>query len=115
MIIEYNGNLVGNNKRYAYRGKKILSEEYKAFKDSLGWLFKANKPILDDTNLFSVIIEYNSRHDIDALLKAILDSAEGIVYSNDKQVDNLYVRKNKELDCKLRVEINTSNAQTFPG
>ena len=101
--IKYDGILCGTNRRYAYRGSKILSQEYKDFKVDLGWLFKAQTTEVDPKGRFSCEIEYNSRHDVDALLKAILDSAEGIVYKNDRQVDTLTVSKNKDLDCKLKV------------
>jgi len=103
--IIYNDELCGTNKRYAYRGSKVLSDEYRTFKDSLGWLFKAQTTEVDLKNTFSCKIEYNSRHDIDALLKAILDSAEGIVYKNDRQVTELSVSKNKDLECKLKVKL----------
>lgn len=105
MIVRYDGKLVGNNRRYKYRGQRMLSPEYKKFKEDLGWLFKAEHPTVNDKDNFVVRIWFNSKHDVDALPKCILDSAEGIVYANDRQVKKLEIEKTELIKHKLIVEI----------
>jgi Holliday junction resolvase RusA-like endonuclease len=105
--IRYDGKLVGNNARYKYRTHKVLTAEYKQFKEDLGWLLKAEckGQECNDKDDFIVRITFNSKHDIDGLAKGILDSAEGIVYKNDRQVKKLDIEKTEIINHKLIVEI----------
>lgn len=96
MDINFQGQIVGNNKRYKYRTQKVLSDEYKAFKIHLGWLAKQQRPKLDEVNEFILDLRYNSKHDIDAF-KGVLDAFEGIIYKNDRQVVDGRYRKDKTL------------------
>ena len=86
--IIFKGKIVGTNKRYKYRTSKILSDEYKEFKEQLGWLAKAARESyeVNADGFFFVDIRYHSRHDTDGFLKGLFDSFEGIIYKNDKQI-----------------------------
>jgi Holliday junction resolvase RusA-like endonuclease len=96
--IEYTGAIVGNNKRYAFRGKKVNSVEYQNFKHVVGWNCKAqNKGVAMILGKAAVCISYNSGHDIDGILKGILDAVQNIAYKNDAQIKKLTVEKNSDI------------------
>lgn len=101
--IIYNDELVGNNKRYKFRRAKVLSDEYITFKTRLGWFAKAQSNENDAEGRYRIEIEYNSNHDNDALEKAIFDAFEGIIYKNDRQVDEHEVKRNRSLPYNLKI------------
>lgn len=103
--IIYNDKLIGNNKRYKHRRSKALTDEYVAFKHHLGYLAKAQSNKNDAVGRYRIEIEYRSRHDTDALMKAIFDAFEGIIYKNDRQIDEHEVKRNKCLPHKLKITV----------
>lgn len=102
--IKYNGKIVGNNQRYKYRGKKIYTVAYKAFKDELGWIARSQTNEVSAGELF-VDILYNSRHDVDNIAKGILDGLENIVFDNDRQVKKLNIERVKNIDHTLIIYV----------
>ena len=100
--IKYDGKIVGNNQRYKYRGKKIYTVAYKAFKDEIGWLARVQTNEVCAGELF-VDILYNSKHDVDNIAKGILDGLENIVFDNDRQVKKLTIQRTKDIDHTLLV------------
>jgi len=73
-----------------------ISTKGKEFKEAMSWIAKQHikTPLKNDVSLE---IEYHITaivgKDIDNILKAILDSLNGIVYEDDKQITELAVRK----------------------
>ena len=98
--IEYEGNIIGNNQRYAFRRAKKNTEEYENFKTYLGYLTKQqnkNTPMIEGK--IEVIFFYNSKHDVDNVTKGIFDALQGIVYANkDSQIVKLHIEKNKQIE-----------------
>jgi len=85
--------------RTSCRGKfprVYISSKGKKFKEALGLIAKSKikSPLKADIRLK---IEYHITgkvgKDIDNILKAILDSLNGIVYEDDKQITELSVKK----------------------
>lgn len=100
--LEYCGNLVSINKRYIISRRTrslILSKEYREFLKKLHETFKMQAKlcdiILDCKSKFRVEIEINEKHrnDIDSIVKPLLDSLEGVIYKNDRQVKSLSIEK----------------------
>jgi crossover junction endodeoxyribonuclease RusA len=95
---------VSINKRYTIaRNRNILSNEYRAAKEAMEWEIKGQfrGEILTDDNLcVNLFIYYKGRKaDIDAYIKIILDAMTGIVYEDDKQINELsVVREKSEAD-----------------
>ena len=97
--LTYEGKIIGNNQRYAYRSKKINTQVYENFKTEIGWLCKQqnkNKPMLDGK--VEIMLLYNSGLDIDNLMKGILDGLQGIVYKNDSQIKRARIEECKQIE-----------------
>ena len=97
--LTYEGKIIGNNQRYAYRSKKINTQVYENFKTEIGWLCKQqnkNKPMLDGK--VEIMLLYNSGLDIDNLMKGILDGIQGIVYKNDSQIKRARIEECKQIE-----------------
>jgi Holliday junction resolvase RusA-like endonuclease len=93
-----------NRKYGVYRGRMILSEEYRNTKEALGYEIKAQKASLGHTEPYSVplsvtIIQYfgnKRKNDIDSCEKILLDSMNGIVYVDDSQIVEKHTYKRYE-------------------
>jgi len=97
--LTYEGKIIGNNQRYAYRSKKINTQVYENFKTEIGWLCKQqnkNKPMLEGK--VEIMLLYNSGLDIDNLMKGILDGLQGIVYKNDSQIKRARIEECKQIE-----------------
>jgi len=83
----FKGDVCPLNNKYAYRTNKYLSKRYRVCKAGIGWTAKIamkNRPLFQGN--LKVRICFWGRGDIDAYNKVILDSMEGIVYENDRQI-----------------------------
>ena len=61
--------------------------------------------VLEGPIYFYCDIDTNRKFDIDAVLKLLLDSLEGIAYKNDNQILDLRIRKHKSDFDKLTILI----------
>lgn len=77
------------------RSFMYMTSEGRAWKEMVGWKLKRFKPKSGD---FEVVIDiyYKYNRDIDAV-KLILDSLEGHIYKNDRQVVSMLCYKSKDL------------------
>lgn len=76
------------------------AQEYLASQEALAWQFKQQCPEMlpKETPLMVIaIIETPKLHkgDLDNLCKAILDSAQGIVFPNDCWIDSISIQRKK--------------------
>ena len=86
-----------NAKYGIVNGRNILSKRYRECKEALAWEIASewqNEPLSTPVTLN--ILQYfgdKRKRDIDAYIKVLLDSMEGIVYENDNQVNEMHVYK----------------------
>lgn len=89
-----------NNRYYRhFRGVTVLSKEGAAFKSAAAWVCKAAgmRPLDGDVELHAVLhpratkagAASKVRVDLDAILKAVCDSLNGIGYGDDKQITRI--------------------------
>lgn len=101
-----------------FRGHMVLSDEARAYEESVGWQAKmymaANllevtyAPVSVQLRLFAPSV----RRDTDNCIKALLDSLQGIVYADDRQVVELHVyRESDKTDPRVEVEISQTQAE----
>ena len=86
-----------NQKFFISRGRNILSKKYRETKEALALETKSQwkgAPLKAKLTVNIVLYFGDKRHrDIDAYLKILLDSMEGIVYEDDEQIVELHVFK----------------------
>jgi Holliday junction resolvase RusA-like endonuclease len=91
----------------------MLSSEARDFKDAVSasamsarsicrWWPKWPESVKDVSIEITV---YNTKHDVDAPCKLVMDGMEGIVYKNDKCVSSVTAKKEKSADAFPRVEV----------
>ena len=91
-----------NQKYFVVNGRNILSTKYRDAKVSIALETRTqwkNEPLSEDVTLN--IMQYfgdNRKRDIDAYLKILLDSMEGVVFENDCQVTEMHVYKQVDKD-----------------
>ena len=97
------GEIPSTNRIYRYscvggflRG--YMSSEGRARKDEYSWQFKAKRPKgwkTDERYEVSIQLYFKNKrpHDIDNYNKVILDSAIGIIWDDDKQIQKLTITK----------------------
>lgn len=103
------------NRRYGvYRGRMILSEEYRNTKEALGYEIKSQVAATGLTEplkgmLSVTITQYfgnKRKNDIDSGIKILLDSMTGVVYEDDSLVTELHVYKKYEKgNARVDIEI----------
>lgn len=84
-----------------YTGRRFLTKEGKVTKLMYGREIKAQwpgEPLKGDITLNVLFYFKDNRKDIDGCLKALLDSIEGIMYENDRQITELHVFKEIDKD-----------------
>lgn len=76
----------------SFRGRVVVSEEARAYKDAVGLLANvANlQPITGEVILSIHIRRPAKRRDIDNHLKVTIDSLQGYLYKNDSQIVELH-------------------------
>lgn len=105
--IEFTGRPCSINRRY--NKNFSLTNEYRTFKEELGYLAReqmiGKKMLLDALGLDIEYFYKKHEKDIDSFIKPVLDALQGIVYSNDKQVKYLNVRKHQDITDGLIISI----------
>lgn len=91
-----------NQRTMIVSGRQTSSKKWKDTKLAMSWETKAQwpgDPLTEDITL-NVLLYFGDkrRRDIDAYIKILLDSMEGVVYENDAQVTELHVYKDIDLD-----------------
>lgn len=80
-----------------YRGRRFLTKEGKAIKESVAWEIKSqwkNKKVMEsDVKIYIDFYFKNKRMDIDNAIKSLLDCMTGIVWKDDSQIVELLARK----------------------
>ena len=90
-------------------GMMYKTKEMKDWQEMVGWEYKRHHTSLrwlTDPLYVGITMFLKRDRDIDSSLKGVLDALQGIVYTNDKQIVHLNVRK--EVDVKnprLEIEI----------
>ena len=86
-----------NQKYFVRNGRNILSNKYRQAKSDLQLEIRSQanfEPL--SRNLAVNILQYfgdKRKRDVDAYIKILLDSMEGIVYENDNQINELHAYK----------------------
>lgn len=79
------------------QGRYFLSKEYKEFEDAVKLITKAQykgEVLTGEVGMQIIALYKNKVHpDTSNLSKSICDALQGIVYKNDKQIAELYVRR----------------------
>lgn len=94
------------------RGKWVneRAKEYLASQEALAWQFKQQCPEMLPGQMplkVKAIVETPKPRlgDIDNLAKAILDSAQGIVFLNDCWIDSIFIQRKRADDYRATVWI----------
>lgn len=91
-----------NQKNSVIRGRVYLSKKYREAKNDLKEevAVQYDGELLEEDLCLNVLFYFGDRRrrDIDAYLKIIMDSMEGIVYKDDVQVNELHVFKVVDTD-----------------
>lgn len=102
-----------NQKFFISRGRNILSSKYRDAKHALAqetrlkWIVEPHRGIVEMVVRF--YFGDKRKRDVDAYVKILLDSMQGIVYEDDNQVHILHLFKHYDKDNpRTEVEI-TSN------
>lgn len=79
-------------------GRMYTPEKTVAAEEAIGWAFKnaARGHRVDKESRFGLVIAVagaNAAADVDNLAKVVMDGLQGVLYRNDKQVDELHVRR----------------------
>lgn len=86
-----------NSKYGVINGRMLLTKKYRDTKTAMAWEIASqwrSEPLSTPVTLN--ILQYfgdKRKRDIDAYLKILLDSMEGIVFENDNQVNEMHVFK----------------------
>lgn len=108
MIINiiHEGDICPINQKYINR-QFSLSPRYRNFKSELGYKAKISYkgPILTQDVCLYIKLYYPRTIDIDSVLKPTMDALNGIIWKDDKQVTELFVRKKKHDKKDYRIEI----------
>lgn len=98
--------------RMTRRGKWVneRAKEYLASQEALAWQFKeqCSEMLPKQTPLLMrAIVETPKPHtgDLDNIFKALADSAQGIVFSNDCWIDSISVQRKRAADYRATVWI----------
>lgn len=91
-----------------YRGRRFSTKESLAYKQELAVLAKQqykDKPIENDISISVVFHVVRKNSDLDNLLKGFLDSFTGIIWSDDKQIQEIHAKKILSKELKITLEI----------
>lgn len=85
-----------------HRGRQTSSKAWKDTKDALSWEIRSQwhgEPLSEPVTL-NILLYFGDKRkrDIDAYIKILMDSAEGIVYDDDALVTELHVYKDIDLE-----------------
>lgn len=90
-----------------YRGRTVVSDEARAYKEQIGWTLTAKgiRPL--DGELVVTIRVYRERKsgDLDNRIKVVLDALRGHAYQDDSQVTQIHAYRYDDKH-NPRVEIN---------
>lgn len=104
--IQYTGDICPVNQKYVGRNF-TLSNRYRAFKTALGYKAKEsyNGNLLSGNLCVYIKFYYPKVMDIDAPIKCVLDSLNDIIWEDDKQIQELFVRKKKGKEYMLDIKV----------
>lgn len=98
--------------RMTNKGKWVdeRAKQYLASQEAIAWQFKEQcTTMLPERRPIRVAIEIQTptpyTGDLDNLVKALLDSAQGIVFKNDCWVSEIYARRERAKEYKAKVII----------
>lgn len=97
-----------NSKYGVMNGRMLLTKKYRDTKEAMKWEIISQwkgEPLYETVTLN--ILQYfgdNRKRDIDAYLKILLDSMEGIVYTNDTLINEMHVYKEVDKE-NPRIEV----------
>ena len=87
---------------------RYMTREAKAWKSEAQWTYKATYREDPITEPVRVNINFYLKRDRDVdNLKILLDSLEGIIVENDRQVVALYIAKHKDGNPRVEIEVET--------
>lgn len=77
------------------RGRMVKSEEARAYQQQAGWIAKSSGFDCTDRDVAITLRIYRPRKrgDLDNAIKVILDSLNGIIYSDDDQVTVIHAER----------------------
>lgn len=89
-------------------GRMVVSAEAKAYKTHVGWIAKASggAMLTGEVAIHLDVYREAKRGDLDNSIKVILDSLQGVLYADDKQVAELHARRfDDKHDPRVEVRI----------
>jgi Holliday junction resolvase RusA-like endonuclease len=101
-----NNKPVVNKKKEGFEFKKFI--EWETLSQCKKNNMNLNFPLIKKPVKISLHIEYFFKKrpkDIDNILKALIDSLEGILFENDSQIYELYIKKEKHCENLLKIKI----------
>lgn len=91
-----------------YRGRRFLTERGKSIKEDYFYQAKQQYKgkILDGAIVITALVYFRSKKtsDLDNVLKATLDSLTGILWKDDRQIDEIHAYKLQD-KLKPRIEL----------
>lgn len=92
-----------------YRNIMVISADGQAFKQEVAAICRNadTVPYTGAVSLSIVVYRKQKRGDIDGFCKALLDSLQGYLYEDDKQIEELHIiRRDDKHNPRCEIEIN---------
>lgn len=105
--VHYEGPLESAKVSVSYQGiRPFRKKEYRDYKIDLGWLIhKSYRGKVDKTGYYGIRAMFRTGNkDADNVLKPLMDCAKGIVWKDDRQVKEAYVRVEDRLGRPQELE-----------
>lgn len=91
-----------------FRGRMVVSAEAKAYKEQVAWIARAAgmELLTGDVSVTMKVYRPAKRGDIDNAAKILLDSLNGIAYSDDSQIVEIHAyRYDDKANPRVEVEV----------
>ena len=92
-----------------YNNRMVVSAEARAYKQEVALLAaqQIDEPMTGSVSIYLDVYRQHRRGDLDNRLKVVLDSLQGIVYHDDKQIAEIHVVRHEDRK-NPRVEVQVS-------
>lgn len=105
---------LGNRFYRRFRNRIVMSEEGREYKEYVSEVTAGKyDPFTQPVRVFLDVYRARRAGDLDGFLKCLLDSLQGVVYANDKQIVEIHARRFDDRD-NPRVELTVVEAPEQP-